>query len=99
MNDLWRRWRYPKYETSLATSDDFGQFSRFASGPWTPDMTVRMPWDVLIAGPKLGEIDPATRRVIDLEVERRLRSRQPVVANVIALASLVISLIALIRSH
>ena len=99
MIDLWRRWRYPRYEALVASADAFATFSRFASGPWTPDMTTRMPWHILIAGPKLGEIDSETRRVIDLEIERRFRSRQPVFANLIACAALIVSLIALFRRH
>ena len=99
MIDLWRRWRYPQYEVRLASSDDFTTFTRLASGPWTPDMTAKMPWDILIAGPKLGEIDPETRRVIDLKTEKRFRSRQPVFANPIACAALIVSLFSLFRHH
>ena len=84
-----RRWRYKRYEARVSTTDDFEQFERFASGPWTPDMTSKMPWDILIRGPQLGGIDAQTRRVIDLEMERRFQSRQPVIANVISFSALI----------
>jgi hypothetical protein len=57
-----------------------------------------MPWDVLVKGPWNGGIDNGTRQVIDLEIEKRFRSIHPMVANVIATAALIVSIIALFRS-
>ncbi len=61
-------------------------------------MVAIMPWDILIRGPQLGGIDAETRRVIDLEIEKRFRSRQPAIANVISFAALVVAAVALWRS-
>ena len=95
MIEKWRRWTYKRYEARLSTTGDFAEFEQWASGPWTPEIVSKMPWDVLIKGPQLGGIDAQTRRVIDLEIEKRFRSRQPLVANVISFVALVISLVAL----
>lgn len=93
-----RKWAYPRYAARIGASDDLADFEAFAAGPWTPDMARRMPWEILVKGPQLGAIDPETRRVIDLEIARRFESRQPLVGNVIALAALALSALALYRS-
>ena len=93
-----RKWNYSRYEAGFASHEDLAVFESFASGPWTPAMAARMPWDILLKGPQLGGIDADTRRVIDLEVARRFRSRQPLFANLIALVACGVSLIALCRS-
>jgi hypothetical protein len=98
MIDAWRRWNYKRYEARISTTEDFAQFQQWASGPWTPDMASRMPWEILIQGPQLGGIDAQTRKVIDLEIDKRFRSRQPVIANLISLAALVVAVIALLKS-
>ena len=97
MFETWRRWTYKRYEARLSSTGDFAQFEQWASGPWTPKMVSKMPWNVLIKGPQRGGIDAQTRKVIDLEIEKRFRSRQPLITNVIAFAALVISLIALLK--
>ncbi len=97
MIEAFRRWAYKRYEARVSATNDFAEFEQFASGPWTPAMTAAMPWDILVKGPQLGGIDAQTRRVIELEIESRLRSRQPLVANVIAFGALVVALIALLR--
>jgi hypothetical protein len=81
----------------MSSADDFAQFEQWASGPWTPNMAAKMPWDILVKGPKLGGIDAQTRKVIDLEIEKRFRSRQPIIANVISLAALIIAIVAIIK--
>ena len=73
--ERWRRWIYKRYESRVSASDNFAEFEQWASGPWTPDMVARMPWDVLIKGPQLGAIDADTRKVIDLEIQKRFQSR------------------------
>lgn len=98
MIEAWRRWRYKRYEARVASSDDFAQFEQWASGPWTPEIASKMPWDVLVKGPWLGAIDTETRRVIDLEIEKRFRSIHPMLANVISGLALLVSVVALIRS-
>lgn len=98
MIEAWRRWNYKRYETSVSTEDDFGLFEQWASGPWTPQIAAKMPWDKLINGPQLGGIDAQTRQVIDLEIEKRHRSLQPLVANLISLVALVIAIVALFKS-
>jgi hypothetical protein len=60
-------------------------------------MTAKMPWDILVKGPQLGGIDGQTRKAIDLEIEKRFRSRQPAIANVISLVALVVAIIALFK--
>jgi len=98
MFEFWRRWNYKRHEHKAGTSDDFADFEKWTSGPWTPDIAAKMPWDKLIQGPQLGGIDPETRRVIDLEIEKRYRSRQPIVANFISLAALIVAVLALYRT-
>lgn len=97
MIELWRRLTYSKWEHRMAASDDFSRFANFASGPWTPDMVRRMPWPILMRGPKLGGIDSETRKVIDLEVERRFRSPQPLITNLISIAALVVSILTALK--
>jgi hypothetical protein len=99
MIELWRRWTFKRYEERFSTAEDFAKFEHFASGPWTPEMVRRMPWDMLMKGPQLGAIDAQTRKVIDLEVERRHRSIQPTIANCIALVALIVSLVAFFKKH
>lgn len=98
MIEEWRRWTYKRYEARLSTTGDFAQFEQFASGPWTPEMVSKMPWDILMKGPQLGGIDTQTRQVIDLEIQKRFRSRQPLVANVISFFALAVALVALFRN-
>lgn len=98
MIEAWRKWRYKRYEAQVSSTEDFAEFDHWASGPWTPDMVAKMPWDVLIKGPQLGGIDAETRRVIDLEVEQRFQSRQPLIGNAIGLVALVVSMVALWKS-
>lgn len=98
MFEKWRRWSYKRYEARVGSTDDFAKFEQFASGPWTPEIVSRMPWDILIKGPQLGVIDAETRRVIDLEIEKRFRSKQPLINNLIAAAAFVVSFIALWRT-
>jgi len=97
MVERWRRWAYKRYEARTSTTDDFAQFEQWASGPWTPEMVSKMPWDILIKGPQLGGIDAQTRKIIDWEMEKRFRSRQPVIANVISFLALLIALIAMFK--
>ena len=96
--EAWRRWRYKRYEARIASTDDFTQFDQWASGPWTPEIVSRMPWDVLVKGPWNGGIDAEARQVIDLEIEKRFRSIHPMVANLISAAALIIAAIALWRT-
>lgn len=98
MFEWWRRWAYGRYETRIASTDDFAQFDRLASGPWTPEIVRKMPWDVLVSGPKMGGIDPQSRRVIDMEMARRAQPFSPVIANIISVAALGVSILALIKS-
>lgn len=97
MIELFRRWSYKRYEAHVSTTDDFAQFEQFASGPWTPDIVAKMPWDTLVKGPQLGGIDAQTRIVIDVEIERRFRSRQPVIANVLSFIALAVAIVALFK--
>jgi hypothetical protein len=96
--ERWRQWSYKRYERRVSATDNFAEFEQWASGPWTPDMASKMPWDVLIKGPQLGTIDAETRRVIDVEIEKRFRSRQPLWQTVISLAALMVAVIALFKS-
>lgn len=98
MIEAWRRWRYKRFEARVASTDDFAQFDQWASGPWTPEIVSKMPWDVLVKGPWNGGIDAETRRVIDLEIEKRFRSIHPMIANLISTAALIVAAIALWRS-
>lgn len=98
MFEAWRRWTYKRYEARVASSDDFAKFDKFASGPWTPEMVSKMPWDVLVKGPQLGGIDAQTRHVIDMEMARRAQPVSPVIANIIAILALGVSILALFRS-
>lgn len=98
MIEAWRRRKYKRYEARVAAADDFAEFEQWASGPWTPQIAAKMPWDKLIKGPQLGGIDTETRKVIDLEIEKRHRSRQPLIANLISLLALVVAIIALFKS-
>ena len=80
MIESWRRWRYKRYEARVSSSDDFAEFEQLFAGPWTPDLVRKMPWDVLLKGPG-DQIDSQTRKIIDLEVGRRLNSTHPLIAN------------------
>ncbi|HEX5184129.1 MAG TPA: hypothetical protein VFW19_13405 [Allosphingosinicella sp.] len=93
MFERWRKWTYKRFERRVSATDDFAEFEQWASGPWTPEMATKMPWDVLVKGPQLGTIDAETRRVIDLEISRRFRSRQPIIANIISVAALAVALL------
>lgn len=97
MFEAFRRWAYKRYEAKISATDDFAQFEQFATGPWTPDMVAKMPWDILIKGPQLGGTDAQTRRVIDMEIEKRFRSRQPVIANVLSVLALAVASAALFK--
>ena len=96
--EMWRRWNYKRHEARFSNSENFSEFVQWANGPWTPQMVSKMPSEVLIRGPRLGEIDAHTRKAIDLEIEKRFRSRQPFVANVISLLALVTAIIAMLRT-
>lgn len=98
MFEAWRWWRYNRYEARIGAAEDFAVFEQWANGPWTPDMVKIMPWDVLVKGPQFGGIDAGTRKVIDLEIDKRFQSRQPLVANIIAFAALIVSAFALYKS-
>ena len=98
MIEAWRTWRYKRYEARVSSTDDFAQFDQFTSGPWTPKMVSKMPWDILVNGPQMGGIDPQTRRVIDMEMARRAQPLSPIIANIIAVLALIVSIIALIKS-
>ena len=98
MIEHWRRWRYKRYESRVSGSDDFAEFEKLFSGPWTPDLVRKMPWDVLLKGPG-AQIDPQTRKIIDLEVGRRLNSTQPVIANFISFFAFIVAVIALFRTN
>lgn len=89
-----RQWANKRYEARMSAADDFADFEEWASGPWTPEMVRRMPWKTLRQGPQLGEIDPETRRVINYEMERRQRSIQPVIANIISVIALAVAVLA-----
>lgn len=95
--DKWRQWRYKRWETRVATGDDFGKFVKLLDGPWTPEIAARMPIDVLLSGPQFGQIDAQTRRIIDMELERRLRSWQPAISNIIALLALIVAVCAYLK--
>jgi hypothetical protein len=95
--EAFRRWTYKRYEADISATDDFAQFERFSAGPWTPDMAGKMPWDVLIKGPQLGGIDAQTRKVIDMEIEKRFRSRQPIIANALSVLALAAAIGALFK--
>lgn len=102
MFEAWRKWRYPRYEAKFASADDFAEFEKLASGPWTPDMVSRVPFTVLMKGPQFGDMDAKsqaqTQKVIDLEIERRVQSRQPMIGHAISFLALVVAAIALYRS-
>lgn len=83
MREIWRRWAYRRYEARVASADNFAEFEKFTTGPWSPDMVTKMPWDVLVKGPQLGSIDAETRRVIDMEMARRAQPLSPIIANVV----------------
>lgn len=95
--ERWRRWANERYEARMSAADDFADFKEWASGPWTPEMVRRMPWKTLRQGPQLGGIDPETRRVINFEMERRQRSIQPMIANVISFVALIVAILAYFR--
>lgn len=82
----------------MASADNFAEFEKFTTGPWSPDMVTKMPWDVLVKGPQLGSIDAETRRVIDMEMARRAQPLSPIIANVISFLALILSAVALLRS-
>jgi len=82
----------------VASADNFAEFEKFTTGPWSPDMVTKMPWDVLVKGPQLGSIDAETRRVIDMEMARRAQPLSPIIANVISFLALILSAVALLRS-
>lgn len=96
MWEAWRRWAYKRFE-KRAASAEFAEFDALASGPWTPEMVFKMPWDVLVAGPQFGGIDAQTRRVIDMEMARRAQPLSPIIANCISVAALVVSIVALLK--
>ena len=95
MMERLRRWRYGRKEARVSGGDDFAEFEKWFSGPWTPDVVSLMPWDILMKGPQLGPIDAESRRVIDLEIGRRFRSKQPMLQTIISVAALIVSLFAL----
>lgn len=98
MFETWRRLTYDQYERRIASADDFAKFEKFASGPWTPAIASKLPWDVLVRGPQMGAIDAQTRRVIDMEMARRAQPVSPIIANIVSMLALIVSAIALVRS-
>jgi hypothetical protein len=98
MSEIFRRWNYKRYEARVAATDNFAEFENWATGPWTPDIVSKMPWDVLLKGPQLGNIDAQTRKFIDLEIEKRFRSIQPMLANIISVGALIVAAFALYRA-
>ena len=98
MFEAWRRWNHKRYEARVSVTEDYAQFEQLVSGPWTTEMVSRMPWDILVKGPQFGNIDTQTRKLIDLEIEKRIQSRQPFIANVISFGALLIAVIALYKS-
>jgi hypothetical protein len=98
MIELWRRWTYRRYEKKMGSADDLAVFDRLVSGPWTLEMAALMPEEVLVRGPQMGGIDADTRRVIDLELARRVGVGQQLPGNLIALLALAVSALALYRS-
>lgn len=97
MIERWRQWRYKRYEARVSSSDDFAEFEQLFSGPWTPDLVRKMPWDVLLKGPA-SQIDQQTRRLIDLEISRRLTPTHALISNIIAFFALSIATVALFRT-
>ena len=95
MADYLRRWTYRRYEKRIGAADDLALFEALVSGPWTLEMAARMPEEVLLQGPQFGNIDADTRRIIDLELARRVGVRQQRPAKFVAL---VVSALALYRS-
>lgn len=98
MIELWRRWSWRRYERRTSVSDNFAEFQRLFSGPITPDLAYKMPLSVLLER-RNGEIALETRNTIDAEITRRLNSRQPLVANVLAVIAVIISLVALAKTR
>jgi hypothetical protein len=92
MFEWWRQITYPRYERRVGASDDLAVFERLVDGPWTPAMVARMPIEVLLAGPKLGGISPETRKVIDLEVARRMQAPSAYVGYLIGIAGVLVAI-------
>ena len=98
MIELWRRWAYKRYERRTSRADNFAEFEQFASGPWTPAIVSKMPWDVMVKGPSLGGIDEQTRKVIDMEMARRAQPVGATITIILSSISLVVSIAALFKT-
>lgn len=97
MTELLRRWRYDRYAAKKGGSEKFADFEEWASGPWTPAIAHRVPMPELLQGPPLGAINDQSRKVIDMELERRSRSVSPMIANVISLLALAVAVAAVVK--
>ncbi len=98
MIELWRRWAYKRYERRASRAYNFAEFEQFASGPWTPEIVSKMPWNVLVKGPNFGGIDEQTRKVIDMEMARRAQPTGETITIIISSISLVVSIVALFKT-
>jgi hypothetical protein len=96
MLERWRRWSWKRYERRVSTSDDFKKFQRLFSGPITPDLASKMPLEVLLER-RTGEAQES-RAIIDGEINRRLNSIQPMIANIISVVALIVAAIALAKA-
>jgi hypothetical protein len=97
MIEKWRAWRWKAYERRVSASDDFAEFERLFSGPLTPALASKMPLTLLL-DKRIGQVDQEARSIIDSEINRRLNSRQPMIANIMSAIALILSIIALTRA-
>lgn len=82
----------------MGSSDDLEVFEKLVSGPWTPDMARKMPWDILVNGPQLNGIDSETRSVIELEKARRIQPLHTSMNTIISSLALIVAIVALFRT-
>lgn len=92
-----RKWRFKRYEARVATSDDFAEFERLFAGPLTPDLAAKMPLSLLLEK-RSGQVGQETQNIVDSEINRRLNSRQPMLANVLSVIAIIIAVAALLKS-
>jgi hypothetical protein len=97
MIEKWRAWRWKQYERQVSASDDLAEFERLFSGPLTPTLAAKMPMTLLL-DKRSGQVGQETRSIIDSEINRRLNSHQPMIANILSAIALVLSIIALIKA-
>lgn len=95
MMEWWLRRQYDARANKAGASDDFADYERWFGGPWTTEIARQMPFERLLAGPVDGAIDPQTRTVINLEIERRHRSWAPAISNIISSLALIVAIAAL----